>query len=275
MKTKLDGRFMCIKCGRRFSEQTPFSHHKDACNQPDILPYKCEVCERRFLLQATLTRHLRRHTGEKPYKCSYCEKTFADSGDRKRHESRHPGVSERHTCIYPMCEKSFATTNDLKCHLRRHQGEKLHSCDQCPERFTEVGNLTKHKTKHSTERRHKCHLCSKTYKRRHHLREHLRSRFHANEQPYPCTKCDKRFPSRDTLRSDLLIHEREKPFQCESCNFACADRSNFSKHRKKYNGHNAKPQPAYAPLTASVAAEIGSVLDPQLLSSYHAEGPLV
>lgn len=54
-------------------------------------PYKCEYCERSFVIRFELKRHMRTHTGQKPYGCRYCERKFSDFGSRIKHERSHTG----------------------------------------------------------------------------------------------------------------------------------------------------------------------------------------
>ncbi|KAJ9647914.1 hypothetical protein H2199_001690 [Coniosporium tulheliwenetii] len=56
-------------------------------------------------------------------------------------------------------------------------------------------------------------------------------------------KCEREFSTKTGLDTHIrAIHTREKKFVCdfEGCDFACADSSNLSKHRKKHLGGNPK-----------------------------------
>ena len=54
-------------------------------------PYRCRRadCGLTFARSDELTRHNRKHTGEKPFKCEFCERSFARSDHLALHKKRH------------------------------------------------------------------------------------------------------------------------------------------------------------------------------------------
>lgn len=75
--------------------------------------HACPQCEKLFRVRASLTVHMRTHTGARPFKCTECSATFADSSNRRRHLLTHrPGKSF-------TCDKcSYATTRRYR--FQRH-----------------------------------------------------------------------------------------------------------------------------------------------------------
>lgn len=45
----------------------------------------CEVCGNTYKYRHALEVHMRRHRGDKPYKCEYCERCFVIRFELKRH----------------------------------------------------------------------------------------------------------------------------------------------------------------------------------------------
>lgn len=85
----------------------------NAVQQCVDLPYKCDICDKSFQKQSSLTRHKYEHTGKRPHHCT-------------------------------ECGKSFKHKHHLIEHQRLHSGEKPYQCDKCGKRFSHSGSYSQH-----------------------------------------------------------------------------------------------------------------------------------
>ncbi|KAK0424790.1 hypothetical protein QR680_008854 [Steinernema hermaphroditum] len=104
----------------------PFDAPKPAVPLEEYSPdgkrqYICRVCNKDFKRPDILSRHLRRHTGEKPFHCEDCGRFFSRS-------------------------------DHLRTHQRTHTDEKPYKCDHCPYAARRRDVLTRHmSTRHQAK----------------------------------------------------------------------------------------------------------------------------
>uniref|UniRef100_H2YDL5 C2H2-type domain-containing protein n=1 Tax=Ciona savignyi TaxID=51511 RepID=H2YDL5_CIOSA len=98
-------------CMKRFSHSGSYSNDRNPAGLPHLsplssdMPYKCDICDKSFQKQSSLTRHKYEHTGKRPHHCN-------------------------------ECGKSFKHKHHLIEHQRLHSGEKPYQCDKCGKRFS-------------------------------------------------------------------------------------------------------------------------------------------
>ena len=63
-----------------------------------------------------------------------------------------------------------------------------------------------------------------------------------NKKKHQCPICNKLFPNSFRLKTRYRVHTGEKPYKCEPCNQAFADRSNYVKHRQTKSHKNKVEQ---------------------------------
>nr|XP_037279776.1 zinc finger protein 34-like [Rhipicephalus microplus] len=82
-RSKLDGRYRCIKCGKCFVQNSSLMTH--VRSHTGERPYHCKVCGADFGDVSCYNKHKRTHTGDRPYNCFGCAKAFTQSGNLYRH----------------------------------------------------------------------------------------------------------------------------------------------------------------------------------------------
>lgn len=134
----------------------------------------CNVCEKKFSSNFSLTRHLLLHTGERPFVCPVCDFGFIQKSDLSRHVAIHSDAADFKCNI---CPKTFKTKKNLQCHQRSHSKLRPFKCQICPKDFKHRRLLNYHNTLHAQNSLFECDQCGKFFKAKKtmaiHQKEHL------------------------------------------------------------------------------------------------------
>ncbi|XP_059094186.1 zinc finger protein 358-like isoform X2 [Tigriopus californicus] len=147
--------YSCMKCDKIFSTPHGLEVHARRAHNGKR-PYACELCNKTFGHEISLTQHRAVHNSEKtfsytrPYPCQYCGKRFHQKSDMKKHTYIHTG-EKPHKCV--VCGKAFSQSSNLITHSRKHSGFKPFNCDLCGRSFQRKVDLRRHKETQHTDLR--------------------------------------------------------------------------------------------------------------------------
>lgn len=213
--------YTCTACGKSFSRKNHvIRHFRKTHRKPKHLI--CLVCDRGFSRARLLQQHMQKHrkkrsSDAKPFLCAECGRSFSNEHLLVRHSVVHSKTA-RFSC--EKCGKEFNYRYKLRLHEQSHQRALL--------KKRELISVKKVRPQ-STNADLTCPICCKTLSSRMHLEHH---RFvHAEEKPYLCDVCQKRFTRKGTLRFHMRIHkEGYKEFKCDVCEKVLKKESTLKSH---------------------------------------------
>ncbi|XP_029724064.2 zinc finger protein 454 [Aedes albopictus] len=119
-------------------------------------PFKCDLCQKRFLKKRRLDFHTRYIHGAKSHICPICERPFRFRHHMLDHTRTHLSPHERQQMgdqnarpfECDVCHKTFKIQKALYHHKRYRHGPKNHACQLCGFQFALASRLAKHMKGH-------------------------------------------------------------------------------------------------------------------------------
>ncbi|XP_048884339.1 zinc finger protein 711 [Brienomyrus brachyistius] len=219
---------------------------------PDGQPltvYPCHICGKKFKSRGFLKRHMKNHPDhmfKKKYQCTDCDFTTNKKVSFHNHMESHKLIikSEKipefteYTRRY--CEASPLSSNKL---ILRDKEPKLHKCKYCDYETAEQGLLNRHLLAvHSKNFAHVCVECAKGFRHPSELKKHMRT--HTGEKPYQCQHCEFRCADQSNLKTHIKSkHGNDLPYKCGQCPQAFANDKDLQRHNEIFQGHKSHQCP--------------------------------
>ncbi|CAG9863341.1 unnamed protein product [Phyllotreta striolata] len=230
--------FVCKICNKGcYAENSLLKHmkiHEKKEGDPALLKHICDYCRTEFPDSASLSVHIKQHTGDRPFVCNICGKCFPQRFNLELHCRTHTG-ERPFQC--EVCKNGYVSKASLKIHMRTHTNERPFVCDFCGKAFRQSGDLTSHKRLHGTEKPIECSVCQKRFTTVMKLKYHMRN--HTGERPYVCTVCGRGFTVNTILLRHMRVHSGERPYVCVTCGKAFSQSSTLNTHMKIHNPSNS------------------------------------
>ncbi|XP_041844446.1 zinc finger protein 236-like isoform X2 [Melanotaenia boesemani] len=161
------------------------------------------------------------------------DETDAEPSETKA-ESFNDGELKDKKCT--ICSQIFTTDSQLQKHLREHEiNDKPHRCDQCSQTFNVEFNLTLHKSTHTTSD-FTCPVCNKKFSRIASLKSHIM--LHEKEENLICPECGDEFVLQSQLSLHLEEHRKElsgiSVYTCKTCGKEFKTSAQIKEHMKSH-----------------------------------------
>uniref|UniRef100_A0A6V7I3Z0 C2H2-type domain-containing protein n=1 Tax=Bracon brevicornis TaxID=1563983 RepID=A0A6V7I3Z0_9HYME len=233
--------FRCKYCSKEFAYRKEWKahqkarHYENMVNDPDVVKFTCDSCDKSYFDRDVYTQHLRRHRAmqDGKYKCPYCSKLTASSFVLKNHIQATHDRKRVFKC--DICQKEFYNERNMKAHKRLHK--KL-TCSRCDEQFANLTLLDQHLLDlHNAvvpkRRKYNCKECGAEFRRLLLLQDH--ENVHTGKRPYTCELCNKTFR---TYANHWAHQQRHKTsgFYCDYCKQKFLTKRNLKKHIPSHQG---------------------------------------
>lgn len=111
-------------------------------------PFQCLECAQSFPTANILRKHLAMHNPDShPLPCIYCGRRFLDEASLTKHENSHL-AGEKRTYQCDICQKCFSNITDLSLHKKNHDPDRKFDCEVCGREFNRLNNLQRHMMVH-------------------------------------------------------------------------------------------------------------------------------
>ncbi|XP_017121085.1 zinc finger protein 768 isoform X1 [Drosophila elegans] len=241
MINKMEKSWKCPHCVKIYHIRKPYEKHlrddhklneqemKEIFKDVDVHAkldeevFKCPICSKIYLVEKRLVTHMKVHgeDGKLTFKCPcYCNLFFAT----KEQATEHARAQHKELLYCEKCDKYMTGHDSLKNHERNFHSKKEPRsqqrnliCDKCGKKFTGRTSLSDHvRSDCGRLPLYGCSVCGKHLSTAGILKTHML--LHKADTPYQCDKCGKTFKVKAQYKSHLKTrHTDYKPYKCHLC----------------------------------------------------------
>lgn len=235
----VDCKLICDTCGSFFKSKSHLKRHFDRKHGDKAdFRFECAQCDKRFLLNYDLQRHMVKHDPTRRLNCPHCEKKFKtkpslDNHIKVIHETTRKDEEKQFVC--GVCNRSYFHRRHLDYHMRKHTNDRRYACDKCDMIFFYSDAVKWHRIRvHDEPPLYTCSkythfilliiviiflfldICLRKFIHQKTFDSHLKEHDENGSLAVTCSICFKKVSEKRHLKRHMRIH-KEKSFICEIC----------------------------------------------------------
>lgn len=229
---KLQYKFSCPKCDKKFFYEFQYIKHIKKCQYGEKLVFKCDICEKEFNSKLSLAIHKRNHSS-KTYECNTCKRIFQRKGPYLKHIKSCVVKKGEFKC--DNCNKEYKMKEAYEKHIQfcsskknklftRTEENKVFKCTKCERIFKIEYYFKNHTCKPKFKCSKKCPKCKRKFQYLKPYQRHIENCNQNHHKTYKCSICNKEFKNSAALAGHIgIVHSEKsmnkvKEFKCPICN---------------------------------------------------------